>query len=162
MTRALVFYMWMAALLSGCQIREEKYLIPAGYVGPVVIAFGVPGGSEPIIGDDGVIEYEVGPDGVLQLKSPAPGSGKYLKKYYFQKPDGDRFEIPSSGNPEVLQVFGAVVGATAKIEGKPETPIQWRAYIVGVPAARSDWVAMRAKATERVLVDITGADVSAQ
>jgi hypothetical protein len=152
----------MALLACGCQPSDERHLIPVGYVGPVVIVFGDSSGEKAATDEEGAAEYRIGNDGILRLNSPAPRSGRYLKHYFFVHPDGTMAEIPSEGSEDSLQIFAPVVGATAKIEGRPETPIRWAAYIVGVPSERTDWVEMRSGATEHVLENILGREVTAQ
>jgi hypothetical protein len=128
----------------------------------VVIAFGDPEGEKAALDDDGVTQYRIEIDGVLRLSSAAPPSGRYLKHYFYVDADGTREEIPDRGSEDSIQIFGPVVGATARIDGRPETPLRWTSYIVGAPSERSDWVQLRSKATERVLEEILGTDVSAQ
>ena len=155
---ALLIVFW----ICGCQPQQEVHLIPAGYTGPVVIAFGDPKGEKAAVDDEGVAQYRIEADGVLRLSSAAPPSGLYLKHYFYVDADGTRDQIPDEGREDSIQIFAPVVGATAKIDGRPETPLRWASYIVGAPSERRDWVQLRSKATESVLEEILGTDVSAQ
>ena len=70
----------VVALLSafGCGASGSMtHLIPEGYVGPVVIVFDDPKGKAPKRDENGGVVYEIPPDGVLRLNTPAPEAGFY-------------------------------------------------------------------------------------
>ena len=94
------------------------HLIADGYVGPVVIVFDDPSGEAPKTDEDGVIIYEIPPDGVLRLSTSAPEAGTYDVDYSYALPDGTRRELPQSADSSVLQGFAVVDGATAGEKGE--------------------------------------------
>lgn len=145
----------MVGLLSlfGCGGSGSiTHLIPDGYVGPVVIVFDDPSGEPPKHDEDGGVIYEIPPDGVLRLSTPAPEAGLYGVDYFFVQPDGTRRKLPQDADSSVLQVFAVVDGATdGDREDRPPDRWTWRAYVVGVPSERDDWVQVRGEATSRAI-----------
>jgi hypothetical protein len=145
----------IAGLLSilGCRVSGSiTHLIPDGYVGPVVIVFDDPKGEAPKRDENGGVIYEIPPDGVLRLSTPAPEVGFYNISYFYVRPDGARREIPKRVDKAVLQVFAVVDGATnGEREKRPPARWTWSAYIVGVPSNRDDWVQVRGEATSRAI-----------
>lgn len=139
--------------LFGCSVSGSiTHLIPDGYVGPVVIVFDDPSGEPPKHAEDGGVVYEIPPDGVLRLSTPAPEAGLYDVEYFYVQPDGTRRRLPQSTDSSVLQVFAVVDGATAgEKEESPPDRWTWRAYIVGVRNEREDWVQVRGEATGRAI-----------
>lgn len=149
---------WVSILILlsifGCGASGTiTHLIPEGYVGPVVIVFDDPKGEAPKQDGEGGDIYEIPPDGVLRLNTPAPKAGFYDIRYFYIRPDGTRWEIPWDGlhvrDKSKIQVFALVIGATGEQEdGKP---IQWTAYMVGVPSEFDDWYQVREEATRRAI-----------
>ncbi len=136
--------------IFGCRVSGSvTHLLPAGYVGPVVIVFDNPNGEAPERDEEGGVVHEIPPDGVLRLSTPAPEAGLYDVNYFYVRPDGTRQEIPRHADKRTLQVFAEVDGATDEQEdGKP---IRWSAYVVGIPNERDDWAQVRGEATSRAI-----------
>ncbi|MCP3103694.1 hypothetical protein LZ198_32910 [Myxococcus sp. K15C18031901] len=134
-------------VLGACSSRAapEVHLLPAGYVGPVVILFDVPEG-QPVDARDRT--YRIGPDGLLAVSAPEnPGwqTEKELR-FYYVNPDGSRERIPMGRErPEdSLQVFGRHVRTTFRetTTGGVSTRhvIKAHVYAVGVPSRMDDWL----------------------
>lgn len=143
----------IAVLLSllACRVQGSiTHLVPNGYVGPVVIVFDDPGGTSPGRDERGGIIYEIPPDGVLRLRTPAPEAGLYDVEYFYLRADGTRTRVPERADSSVLQVFAVVDGATAPVEDQGSR-WTWRAYIVGIPSDRHDWIEVRSEATSRAI-----------
>jgi hypothetical protein len=143
-------------LLTACHAgrQSQVHLIPKGYVGPVVILFGVPSGMDPQLDSHGATLYRIPATGILLLKSNAPPAGLYDKKYFYEAADGGREPLPYEASPGVLQVFAAVDGVTEAIDGVPTDHQRSLAYVVGVRDAGSDWARRREAATEAAIRDL--------
>lgn len=139
--------------IFGCRVSGSMtHLIPDGYVGPVVIVFDDPSGERPRHDEDGGVIYEIPPGGVLRLSTPTPEAGLYDVNYFYARPDGTHSELPQRVDSAVLQVFAVIDGATAgEREERPPARWTWRAYVVGVPSERDDWVQVRGEATSRAI-----------
>jgi hypothetical protein len=130
----------------GCASGSEVHLIPAGYTGPVVIVYEEgKGGSSPSQ-DGSSFVYEIPPDGVLRVDKPIP-KGRINMKFYYVLADMERTELPFQADGRSIQAFGTVVGST----GAPGREIQWKAYVVGVPGERDDWLRLRNSAIDLAL-----------
>lgn len=148
---------WILTVISvsafGCGASGSMtHLIPDGYVGPVVIVFDDPKGKAPKRDEKGGVVYEIPPDGVLRLNTPAPEAGLYEINFLYVRPDGTTTELPERAEDGVLQIFAMVDGATAgEKEERPPDRWTWTAYVIGVPSERGDWVQARGKATSRAI-----------
>jgi len=133
----------------GCTALKgsEVHLIPEGYTGPVVILYGVQGGSSVQRDEHGTVIYRIPPDGVLRLQGSASAMGFYDKGYFYEAADGTRIELPYQAATNVLQVFAAVEGVTELLDGEPTNSQRFQAYVVGVPGDRGGWAPLRDKAT---------------
>ena len=145
----------VVALLSafGCGASGSMtHLIPEGYVGPVVIVFDDPKGKAPKRDENGGVVYEIPPDGVLRLNTPAPEAGFYDINYFYVRPDGTTTGLLERAEDGALQVFAVVDGATAgEKDERPPDRWTWTAYVIGVPSERGDWVQVRGEATSRAI-----------
>lgn len=136
---------------------STTHLIPDGYQGPVVVVYDDPDGVAPTRDEEGHDVYKIPPDGVLRLSTPSPEAGLYDVKYFYVRPDGSSYELPASiphvADDKLLQVFAVVdVGSVLKgPDAKPRDPRTCKAYVVGVPVERDDWVWLREQATKRAL-----------
>lgn len=126
----------LALLVVGCRSGSATHLIPDGYVGPVVVVYGVPGGETPRM-EGRNVTYQIKATGVLRVAVSAPPAGTVIS-FHYVKPDGSRQRLAHGGEKESLQVFNYVDGVTAKGVTQGETR-RWSAYVVGVPGARDDW-----------------------
>ena len=134
----------------GCHTPGSMtHLLPDGYVGPVVIVFDDPNGKAPEHDEEGAVVYEIPPDGVLRLCTPAPEAGLYDVNYFYVRPDRTRQEIPRHVEQATLQVFAEVDGTTG--EQEDGNPIRWSAYVVGVPNERDNWGKVRGEATSHAI-----------
>jgi hypothetical protein len=132
--------------LAGCRrlvVRSEVHLIPEGYVGPVVIVFGDPTGAILKRDTDGTFLFDIPATGYLRFKSDPPKPSWSETHYYYVKRDGKRLEIPRGRDPQTLQIFGEVSAGSGTVNGQPMIPTGTYEYIVGIPAARSDWLQLR-------------------
>jgi len=144
----------MAVPLFSASCREAgaiTHLLPDGYTGPVVIVFGDAHGRPPGREGDGGVVYVIPPDGVLRLSTPPPDPGWYDMRYYYVRSDGTRQEIASHVDERTLQIFAEVDGMAGGRGNENEDAILWRAYVVGVPDERDDWVKEREEATSRAI-----------
>jgi hypothetical protein len=148
-SRAALRIAMALGVFFGCWAKtgSEVHLIPVGYVGVVVILYGVPNGEIPRRSDDGVVTYAVGGDGFLAVSDPAPPAGFYDTRYYYVSTAGSRSEIPYEGEAGSLQIFAAVDGVT----GSGPAATRWASYVVGVPAEHNDWAELRDQAVERAV-----------
>ena len=66
------FVLLSCVALAGCakQKRDEVFIVPNGYVGPVVVVFEDPDGTDLLIGD--TLVYFVDSDGVACAKNERP------------------------------------------------------------------------------------------
>ncbi len=147
--------MLVVSLLAafGCEASGSMtHLTPDGYVGPIVIVFDDPKGITPRLDHKGGVVYEIPPNGVLRLNTPAPEAGLYNINYFYLRSDGTTAELRERGEDGDLQVFAAVDGATAgEKDERPPDRWTWAAYVVGVPNERDDWVQARGEATSRAI-----------
>lgn len=145
---------WSAAvtLAIACwaESGSQVHLIPDGFIGPVVVVFGVPEGDSAVTNGEGAAVYAFGTDGLLLLRDPAPPAGYYDIRYFYVGPDGKRSEIPYKAERDRLQVFGDVDGVTGTGPGE----IRWVSYIVGVPSERHDWFEVRDSAVDRAVASV--------
>ncbi len=130
-TALLAGLLWLAR-------SSQTHRLPQGYVGPVVILFGDPEGGEPQRERLQTL-YEIPPNGVLRLRTPAPAPGWYLNKYLYVVRGRAPQEIPEEGDDDELQVFRGLSGSDG--EG-----LLWKAYIVGTPRERNDWFEIQEQA----------------
>ena len=109
----------ITALTAGCEPRidNEIHLIPAGYVGAVLIVFNDPGGV-PEEYENGWRVYRIGANGVLRTRFRLTyGVGK--GKFFYMEPGGHREEIHSiwlateKGDAETIYVYAEVIGTHA-------------------------------------------------
>jgi hypothetical protein len=70
----------------------ETFLVPAGYVGPVVVAFSHPRGVKRERTIDAYV-YRIPSDGILRIKDSQP-SGVKMVAWYFVDASGKRTRIP--------------------------------------------------------------------
>lgn len=137
---------WIISLLAllGCGSEPVTYLVPDGYVGPVVVAFADPSGEAAIRDEDGGEVYRIPADGVLRLSTPVlPGTHEI--RFFYVGADGRRTKLPYDVEEDVVQAFAHVSGATGEDEDGKIT--NWDAFVVGVPSERDDWIEVRERAT---------------
>ena len=139
--------MTLLALL-GCGSDPETYLVPEGYVGPVVVAFADPSGEVPTRGENGGEIYRIPADGGLRLSTAVP-PGTHEIRFFYVDLDGRRTKLPYDVEEEVVQAFAHVSGATGEDEGGKIT--NWHAFVVGVPSEGDDWIEVRERATYRAI-----------
>src|SRR4051794_18754567 len=70
----------------------EIFLVPHGYVGPVVVAFNHPRGVKRERTIDAYV-YQIPPDGILRIKDSQPGGFKMIA-WFFVDAEGKRTRIP--------------------------------------------------------------------
>ena len=112
------------ALLVGCLVEQppELYLIPKGYIGPVVVAFEQTDGVAPQIYGDTLV-YEIPESGVLRTQAAYP-RGILDVSYAFVDSAGRRFPLPDD-NPnvevpeDVVQVFKIIGGYLGELVDPP-------------------------------------------
>jgi hypothetical protein len=138
-----------AALVSGCVCAQrDRYLIPDGYVGPVVVVYRALAGTSEERDEDGVLLYRIAVDGTLYVRGAGPREGPVRSEYFYVAKDGTRTSIPwNPGSEDVNQVFGVQVGSVSDA--------RWLSFIVGSPHSRPDWPELRLRLLERAL-DIQG------
>jgi hypothetical protein len=107
-----LFLLITAVPLTGCPFSDppEVYLIPAGYVGPVVIAYEQEGGT-PLTTSGDTLIYTIPGSGVLRTSAQKPGFRHV--RYAYLDSDGRRSRLPpndpDSEPPEdVIQAFGVI------------------------------------------------------
>ena len=128
----------LGGALSACWMRggSEVHVIPEGFVGPVVIVFGVPGGESVDRGASGTLVFRIPRTGQLFVKGPHPKPGWYLRTYVVEAGNGTRLELPhdtpTSPDPGRLQILGRSDGAALRDVGE----IAFLSYYVGVPRQR--------------------------
>lgn len=136
--------------LLGCGSSPQTYLVPEGYVGPIVVAFEDPNGEAPIRGDNGEEIYRIPADGVLRLSTPAP-SGTHEIRFFYVNSDGRRTKLSYDVDvkEDVVQAFAHVSGST---DGDEDSKVaKWHAFVVGTPSERDDWIEVRERATFRAI-----------
>src|SRR5262245_16707518 len=78
---------------SLCESGREEYIIEDGYVGPIVVVFGDPGGEEVVTDALGTTVYRIGPKGVLSVTS-GKRKGFVRRTCSYKKTNGDIAIIP--------------------------------------------------------------------
>lgn len=147
---------------SGCErLRgSEVHLIPEGFVGPVVILFGVPSGRSAPRDEEGAAVFEIPRDGVLLLEQEAPATGLYRKRFFYVSPSGDRVELPYKTDEDTLQVFADEVGVSEPGRDGGSGSLRWSAYVVGTPADHGEWARQRRQAVEDAVARARAGDQS--
>lgn len=149
----LGFALCVLLVLVGCRQGEsEIHLIPDGFVGPVVVVYGVPGAASIEKGPNGESLYRIGSDGVLVTSDLSPEPGWYGLKFFRVREDGSRNRIPYHGDRDELQIFADVDGVT----GVEPNATRWRAYVVGIPSQREDWIEARIRAVDEAVLRFRG------
>ncbi len=149
-------------VLPACRMNRgaEVHIIPEGFVGPVVIVYGVPGGEEGNRDDDGTTVYRIPPNGKLFVKRPPPESGWYRMTYVVAARDGTHelpHEFPTPTDPNRFQVVGREAGAVMRIDGRDVGEITYRAYFVGIPAQHSAWGQARQRLVDEAVREAAAA-----
>lgn len=148
--------------LPACRMNRgaEVHIIPEGFVGPVVIVYGVAGGEEVNRDDDGTTVYRVPPDGKLFVKRPPPESGWYRMTYVVAARDGTHelpYEFPTPTDPNRFQVVGREAGAVMRLDGRDVGEIAYRAYFVGIPSQHPDWGQARRRLVDEAVREAAAA-----
>lgn len=116
----------------------EVHIIPEGFVGPVVIVYGVPDGEEVNRDDDGTTVYGIPANGLLFVNRPPPKPGWYRMTYVVIGKDGVH-ELPhepaATKDPSRLQILGRANGNAPRDVGK----IAFVTYFVGIPNQQPNW-----------------------
>ena len=73
--------------------------------------------------------------GVLRVRNAPGPAGFYDISYFYERPDGSRTAVPSSGESQGVRIFGAVDGVT----GSEPNEVRWQAYVVGNPDTFPEW-----------------------
>ena len=135
-----------AALLTAClsQDRSQKHVLPNGYIGAVVVAFGQPGGIalEP---GSGPIELHIPENGMLRVADPGP-LREYSMEFFYSNRNGPGEKLLTFGTRDAVKIFGISIG------GYYESDVAWVSYLVGVPRAREDWIALRNSKVEETVI----------
>jgi hypothetical protein len=84
------------AWLVWCHPGSERFELPDGFMGPVVVYFGHPRGTKSRR-NWATLVYRIGKDGILFVKDPAP-KGLSLVDWCYVSPDGKLTSIPSEDN----------------------------------------------------------------
>lgn len=136
----------LSILATGCwrSSGSEIHLLPYGYVGPVIIMYGVPDGITLPTHKDGAVIYEIPSDGVLRVSNAAPEAGIYIKSHFYVRPDGSKQEIPFNVDEEMLQVFAEMVGVVYP----DNEELRYAGYVVAIPTDRDDWFQLRSNAAK--------------
>lgn len=114
----------LTILLAGClgEWPPELYLVPEGYIGPVVVAFEQEDGVAPTMSGDTLV-YRVPQSGVLKTSTEVP-TGIRDVSYAFVDESGMRSPLPDD-NPNVnvpertVQVFGIIEGYLGELVEPP-------------------------------------------
>ena len=120
-------------LTAGCWTSDpDVYLIPEGYIGPVVVAFEQEDG-EPVRRSGDTLVYRIPPDGVLRTQAPFP-DGYHHIFYYYVDAQGRRSPLPMHSPIEEVpesetQVFGVISGYLGELaEQAADTLIVYGAW----------------------------------
>ena len=145
-----------AIVVFGCESKSLTYLVPDGYEGAVIVAYGDPSAEPAIRDENGGEIYTVPPTGVLRLSTPQPPGVHHLRYFYVGR-DGQRTAIPSRVDEDTRQVLAFVtavrgehfedVGRGMKRKEFEGAVRGWTAFVIGVPSEREDWVEFREQAT---------------
>lgn len=106
------------ALLTGC--RDEVYLVPHGYTGPVVVVFECPAG-ELIDTGSRVVTFPIGSDGILLVDGDSPPDGWVDWQVCWIDSAGGRTKLPTNrlqADGEAIHAFGLSVGFTRTATGE--------------------------------------------
>ncbi len=142
----------LASAATSCGWGDEVvYLIRDGYVGPVVVIYGDPGG-EKLVEEDGAKILRVPSSGILRLSAPPP-KGSYQIRHFYTLSDGDRREIPHQGADDVVQICVYADGSTGS---RDDSRVLWSAFLVGVPGDRGQMVSRRQAAVGRAVASSKG------
>ena len=136
----------LLVVLPTCKSKqgEDTYILPEGYLGPVVIVFGVPHGRLPERDERGAI-YRIPSTGMLLLRSPFPPDGWYQFTYLVEASSGPRRQLPYESGDDALQVFGRVSGVAS---AGGEKPLSYIAFLVGRPKLLGEWPFVRQAAVD--------------
>lgn len=150
--RRFVSGLAVAALLvpsmAACLRRGQLvYVLPEGYVGPVVIVYDVPGRVKPAGDYDTTLSYVIPPNGILRIDGQPPRSAVYDIRVYYGHDDGSLKSIPVSDGPTAAQAFGWETGTGGTTPDN--AAVHWTTFVVGVPNERADWLARRDEAVAR-------------
>lgn len=113
----------LALCCSGCWTGDpEVYLIPDGYIGPVVVAFEQEDG-QPARRDGDTLVYMIPPSGVLKTQAEFPENFRQVS-YYYVNEEGRRSRLPDytpvSEVPEdTVQVFNVISGYLGELVEPP-------------------------------------------
>lgn len=88
----VAYYTWVygTVVLAILTAEYETYLIPEGYVGPILVVY--VGTDENFSSHGQDITYEMPASGVLKVQSGSPKV--YTSRFYYVSEDGKRTEIP--------------------------------------------------------------------
>lgn len=133
--------------------RVEVYLIPSGYIGPVVIVYGDPNGME-LEDHLGTVVFKINQSGILRVKETFERRW-VLAQFYYVEPDGTRQKIPKDGDPTQVHVFAHGGGGTSKTyrDGKLVS-YQDKIYVsfmIGAPASLPNWYDIRQHKIEQAV-----------
>ena len=127
--------------LSGCGGGQaQSHFLPDQFTGPVVVVYGVPDGMT-IDETSTPVELKIPSNGILRIANPGPPRS-YSAEFFYAISAEEREKLRFGVSADSLQVFGLSIGKTMGDE------TGWIAYLVGVPSARSDWIALREAAIE--------------
>lgn len=120
------------------QIEPEVYLIPDGYIGPVLVVFDQPGGQPPVFDGETRI-YNIPPSGVLLTQLPPPKEGIGPELWYVDDEGRKTKPIQFNGScvspPAGDAVLACLRGVIFVADGK-EVPSHTRLIIA--PASKQD------------------------
>lgn len=144
----LLSILFLLALNSSCSLqnKEAVYIIPADYVGPIVIVFDQPDGVLPEI-EDGFTVYRIPESGLLKVTNKAIYKINE-QKYFYENLRGERTRIeyiyPTSqvrasdtnrktfaqisADDKTIYAMGAEMGS---FNSKNET-VRYRAFKIGI------------------------------
>lgn len=149
----LAIVLWMAQISPA--IGQRVYLIPEGYVGPVVVIYDIPDADQAKWAvTEGATVFKVPKSGVLLVKNPYPGAGLFTVRYYYEGTNRLRSELPVNVvDKRVLQVFSEQDGFTSVINSH-KIRKRWYSFLVGIPSSRSDWGIERKKTLTDALLGL--------
>lgn len=145
--------LWLIQACSSVK-GAEVHIIPEGFVGPVVIIYGISGAAEIGRDENGAFVFRIPKSGRLVSKMEAPPSGRYQKTFLLEAANGTPVRLPYRADPGQLQVFADVIGVTERIDGKIVGALRWQAYVIGIPDQRQNWVSERDRFTDEVIRDL--------
>lgn len=129
----VLFCALFGLLLSGCEADNrtpDRYLIPQGYTGWIVVQYGVKG-APPLPVENGFRLYRIPRNGRLKTSSTIL-YGRAMDEYYYVLPNGQRQRLKETDWGGGGRIWGGSVGsgesydANGKLtEQSPETKIDF-------------------------------------